>query len=307
MRRLWTIDSLDRRILAIAVPALGSLLVEPIYVLTDTAVVGRLGTAPLGGLALASTVLNTLVWVFNFLSYATTVRVAVRRGRGDRAGGAADALQALWLALGIGVAVAAFIALAAGGLLEVLGDDPEVIDQGVTYLRVGVIGIPFQMVAISCIGYLYGLPDTKRPFFVLLGSTVANLLLELLLVYGFDWGIAGSALGTVTAQVLSSLVFLSIVVPRLRADGLHHLRVVPSVMWAVLKVGVHMVQRTGFLLASLAVATAAAARVGTPELGGHQIAAQVFLFLAIGVDMFKVSGQSLVGHALGAGRFGRGA
>ncbi len=69
MRRLWTIDSLDRRILAISVPALGSLLVEPIYVLTDTAVVGRLGTAPLGGLALASTVLNTLVWVFNFLSY----------------------------------------------------------------------------------------------------------------------------------------------------------------------------------------------------------------------------------------------
>ena len=106
MRRLWTIDSLDRRILAISVPALGSLLVEPIYVLTDTAVVGRLGTAPLGGLALASTVLNTLVWVFNFLSYGTTVRVAVRRGRGDRAGAAADALQALWLALGIGLAVA---------------------------------------------------------------------------------------------------------------------------------------------------------------------------------------------------------
>lgn len=302
MRRLWRIDALDRRILAIAVPALGSLLVEPIYVLTDTAVVGRLGTAPLGGLALASTVLNTLVWVFNFLSYATTVRVAVRRGRGDRAGAAGDALQAIWLAAGIGLVVAAFIAVASGALVELLGDDPNVIDEGATYLRVSVVGIPFQMVAIACIGYLYGLPDTKRPFFVLLGSTATNLVLELLLVFGFDWGIAGSAWGTVTAQVMSSLVLLGIVVPRLRADGLHHLSVVPSVMWAVLKVGAHMVQRTGFLLAGLALATAAAARVGTPELGGHQIAAQVFLFLAIGVDMFKVSGQSLVGHALGAGR-----
>ena len=96
--RLWTIDSLDRRILAISVPALGSLLVEPIYVLTDTAVVGRLGTAPLGGLALASTVLNTLVWVFNFLSYGDDRAGGVRRGRGDRVGAAADALQALWLA-----------------------------------------------------------------------------------------------------------------------------------------------------------------------------------------------------------------
>ena len=302
MRRLWHIDGLDRRILAISIPALGSLLVEPIYVLTDTAVVGQLGTAPLGGLALASTVLNTLVWVFNFLSYGTTVRVAVRRGRRDLEGAARDALQALWLALGIGLAVAVVVGFAASGLIDLLGDDPAVVDQGTTYLQVSVVGIPFQMVAFACIGYLYGLPDTKRPFLVLLFATTANLVLELLLVFGLDWGIAGSAWGTVTAQVLSAVVFLSIVVPRLRADGLHQLSVVPSVMWEVVKVGAHMVQRTGFLLATLAMATAAAAQVGTPELAGHQIAAQMFLLLAITVDMFKVSGQALVGHALGAGQ-----
>jgi putative MATE family efflux protein len=302
LARLWTVDALDRRILVIAVPALGSLLVEPIYVLTDTAVVGRLGTVPLGGLALASTVLNTLVWVFNFLSYGTTVRVAVRRGRGDPAAAAGDALQALWLALGIGVAVAGAVAVGARGLVGLVGDDPAVIDQGVTYLRVSVVGIPFQLLAIACIGYLYGLPDTKRPFVVLSISTAANLALELFLVFGLDWGIAGSAWGTVAAQVLSAALFLGIVVPGFRADGLHHLSVVPSVMWAVVKVGAHLVQRTAFLLATLAVATAAASRVGTVELAGHQIAAQLFLFLAIGVDMFKVSGQSLVGHALGAGR-----
>jgi putative MATE family efflux protein len=299
---LWRLDALDRRILAIAVPALGSLLVEPVYVLTDTAVVGRLGTVPLGGLALASTVLNTLVWVFNFLSYGTTVRVAVRRGRGDLAGAATDALQALWLAAGIGVAVAAVVGAAASGLIGIVGDDPAVIEQGTTYLRVSVVGIPFQLVTIACIGYLYGLPDTRRPFVVLAVSTLTNLLIELVLVFGLDWGIAGSAWGTVIAQVLSASVLLAIVVPALRADGLHRLTVVPSVMWAVVKVGGHLVQRTGFLLAALAVATAAASEVGTVDLAGHQIAAQLFIFLAIGVDMFKVSGQSLVGHALGADR-----
>ena len=230
---LWKIDALDRRILLIAVPALGSLLVEPIYVLTDTAVVGQLGTAPLGGLALASTVLNTLVWVFNFLSYGTTVRVAVRRGRGDIAGAAADALQALWLAVAIGLVVAAVVGLAADWLIGLLGDDPEVVDQGVTYLRISVVGIPFQMVAIACIGYLYGLPDTKRPFAVLLFATTTNLVLELVLVFGLDWGIAGSAWGTVTAQLLGAIAFLALVVPSLRADGLHHLTVVPSVIWQV--------------------------------------------------------------------------
>jgi putative MATE family efflux protein len=302
MVRLLHLDDLDRRILVIAVPALGSLLVEPIYVLTDTAVVGRLGTTSLGGLALAATVLNTLVWVFNFLSYGTTVRVAVRRGRDDRVGAASDALQALWLAVGIGIVVAVGIGVAAEWLVSLIGEDAAVIAEGVTYLRVSVVGVPFQFVVIACIGYLYGLPDTRRPFLVLALSTSANLVLELVLVFGLDWGIAGSAWGTVFAQVLSAGLFLAIVVPSLRADGLHRLTVVPSVMWEVVKVGAHLVQRTAFLLAALAVATAAASRVGTVELAGHQIAAQLFLFLAIGVDMFKVAGQSLVGHALGAGR-----
>jgi putative MATE family efflux protein len=240
--------------------------------------------------------------VFNFLSYGTTVRVAVRRGRDDRVGAASDALQALWLAVGIGVAVAVGIWCAAEWLMTLIGDDPEVIAEGVTYLRVSVVGVPFQFVVIACIGYLYGLPDTRRPFIVLTAAVLTNLVVELVLVFGLDWGIAGSAWGTVVAQVLSAGVFLGIVVPSLATDGLHHLRVVPSVMWAVIKVGAHLVQRTAFLLAALAVATATASRVGTTELAAHQIAAQLFLFLAIGVDMFKVAGQSLVGHALGGGR-----
>ena len=126
-------------------------------------------------------------------------------------------------------------------------------------------------------------------------------MLELVLVFGFDRGIAGSAWGTVVAQMASAAAMLVIVVPRLRRDGLHRLVVVPRVMWEVVKVGAHLVQRTAFLLAALAVATATASKVGTAELAGHQIAAQLFLFLAIGVDMFKVAGQSLVGHALGSG------
>jgi len=299
--RLWRLDALDRRIVVIAVPALGSLLVEPIYVLTDTVVVGRLGTVPLGGLALASTVLNTLVWVVNFLSYGTTVRVAVRRGAGDPAAAAEDALQALWLAAGIGLAIALVVGLGADALVGALGDDAAVRDAGVTYLRISALGLPFHVVTIAAVGYLYGLPDTTRPFLVALGANAVNLVVELVLVFGAGAGIAGSAWGTVVAQVLAATVILAVVVPRLRADGLQRLRVVPAVMRDIVRVGAHLVQRTAFLLAALAVATAAASAVGPEALAAHQIAAQLFLFLAIGVDMFKVAGQSLVGHALGAG------
>jgi putative MATE family efflux protein len=183
----------------------------------------------------------------------------------------------------------------------VLGDDPAVISQGSTYLRISALGIPFHFVTVACIGYLYGLPDTTRPFVVAASANALNLVLEIVLVFGLDGGIGGSAWGTVIAQICSAVAMLAIVVPRLRRDGLHRLVVVPRVMWEVVKVGAHLVQRTAFLLATLAVATATASKVGTDELAGHQIAAQLFLFLAIGVDMFKVAGQSLVGHALGSG------
>lgn len=298
--RGWRLDALDARILAIAVPALGSLLVEPLYVLTDTAIVGRLGETPLAGLALAAVVLNTLVWVFNFLSYGTTVRVAVRRGRGDAAGGAADALAALWLSAAIGIAVAAVIGLGAHGLASLLGDDPGAIDAATTYLRISALGLPFHFLTIASIGYLYGLPDTVRPFVVAASANAVNLAVELWLVFGLDLGIAGSAWGTVVAQALGGVAMLAIVLPRLRADGLRRWSADLGVMVEVLKVGGHLVQRTGFLLLALAMSTTAASAVGTDALAGHQIALQLFLFLAIGVDMFKVAGQALVGHALGA-------
>ena len=302
MRRLWRIDALDQRILGIAVPALGSLLVEPIYVLTDTAVVGRLGTTSLGGLALASTVLNTLVWVFNFLSYGTTVRVAVRRGRGDPAGGAADALQALWLAAGIGLVVAVGDR-AGGGLARRAGRRRPGRDRRGRDLPAGERrGRPLPVRGDRrASATSTGSRTRRRPFLVLAavdgrepgpraGAGVRARLGDRRQRLGH--GVRADPRARPCSSRSSS--------PRLRADGLHRLRVVPSVMWAVVKVGAHLVQRTAFLLAALAVATAAASRVGTVELAGHQIAAQVFLFLAIGVDMFKVSGQSLVGHALGA-------
>lgn len=95
----------DRQILRLALPALGALAAEPLYVLTDTAVVGRLGTPQLGGLAVASTLLLTGYLLFNFLAYGTTASVARRLGSGDEAGAASEGVQGMWLALVIGAAL----------------------------------------------------------------------------------------------------------------------------------------------------------------------------------------------------------
>ncbi|MDP8992259.1 MAG: MATE family efflux transporter [Actinomycetota bacterium] len=290
----------DRRIVALAVPALGTLAVEPLYVLVDTAIVGRLGTVPLGGLAVASAVLTTLLTLFNFLAYGTTARVSFLTGRGDRRGGATVAVQGLWLSAAIGVPLAVVVALASRPLAALVGGEGAVLDAATTYLRISAVGIPLVLVALVGNGYLRGVSDTRTPLVVVVVANVANLVLELVLVYGLDLGVAGSAWGTVAAQLLAALWFLALLGERVVG---HRARTAPvrSELVRLLVAGRHLLARTAALLATLALATSTAARVGAATLGGHQIAIQVHSFLALVLDSLAIPGQILVGTLLGAG------
>lgn len=290
----------DRRILRLAVPALGTLAVEPLYVLVDTAIVGRLGTVPLGGVAVASTVLTTLLTGCNFLAYGTTARVAFLRGRGDEAGGAAVAVQGLWLAAPIGTPLVAVVGLAARGLAGLVGGQGAVLEAATTYLRISAVGIPLVLVALVGNGYLRGVSDTRAPLLVVVVSNVVNVVLEMVLVYGFDLGVAGSAWGTVVAQLVAALWFLALVGRSVRAEETA-LAPVRAEIVRLLVAGRHLLVRTGALLATLALATSTAARTGPVTLAGHQIAIQVHTFLALVLDSLAIPGQILVATLLGAG------
>ena len=97
----------DREIVRLAVPALATLLAEPLYILADTAVVGHLGTPQLAGLAVASSILLTAVGLCVFLAYGTTAAVARLIGAGDHQEAAHQGVQGLWLGLLIGLALGA--------------------------------------------------------------------------------------------------------------------------------------------------------------------------------------------------------
>lgn len=290
----------DRTIVRLAVPAFGTLAVEPLYVLVDTAIVGRLGTVPLGGLALASTVLASLLWVFNFLSYGTTARVAFLTGGGDPRGAAAVAAQGLWLCALIGVPLAVFVAVGAGPLVAVVGGEGEIAAAARTYLSISTLGIPAVLVMLVGHGYLRGVADIGTPLVVAVASNALNLVLELVLVYGFDLGVAGSAWGTVVAQVLGAAWFLVLLRQRFHAVDTPR-GLIGTEVRRLLLAGRHLFVRTAALLATMAVATAVAARVGAATLGGHQIALQVHLFVALALDALAIPGQVLVGTRLGAG------
>jgi putative MATE family efflux protein len=290
----------DRRIAALAIPALGTLAVEPLYVLVDTAIVGHLGTVPLGGLALASAVLTTLLPVFNFLSYGTTARAGFLTGAGDRAGAAGIASQGLWLCGLIGVPLA--VGVFAGGhlLVGALGGSGAVAGAAVTYLRISAVGVPFVLVALVGNGYLRALSDVRSPLGIAVVANVLNVVLELVFVYRFRWGVAGSAWGTVIAQVVAAVWFLVLLGRQIGAAS-GRLDPIRREMARLLVAGRHLFVRTAALLATLALATSVASRLGPAVLGGHQVTLQVHSFIALALDALAIPGQILVATLLGAG------
>ncbi len=287
----------DRRILSLAVPALGSLAVEPVYVLVDTAIVGRLGTEELAGLAVAATVLSFVFAGGNFLTYGTTERVARRLGAGDRAAAADVGIQALWLAVIVGVPIAPLMAVAARPLARVLGASGEVLDHATTYLSVSAIGVPFFLVTLAAQGVLRGAADYTTPLWVLAAANVANLLIELVLVFGLEMGIAGSALSTVLAQIGACAAFLWLL--RRRLGTASERRPSRAGLAPLMAAGRHLLLRVISMLLVFAGATAVAARIDEPTLAAHQIVVSLFIFLALSLDALAVPAQTLVADSLG--------
>ena len=287
----------DREILRLALPALGALAAEPLYLLVDTAIVGHLGTRELAALALAATVLGSLVGLCNFLAYGTTAQVARLHGAGESVRAGELAAQALWLALAVGLVLALGCVVLADQIMAVVGGSSQAAGAAARYLRLSAAGLPFALVALAGNGYLRGVGDLRTPLVILVAANVVNAVLEVVLVYGFDLGLDGSAIGTVVAQAGMGACF---VVLLLRAPARSR-RPVAALLRRLSSMGGHLVVRTGSLLAAFLLAGAVLARTGEASLAAHQIAFQLFLLLALVLDAIAIAGQVLVGRMLGAG------
>lgn len=289
----------DREIIALALPAFGALVAEPLFLMFDSAVVGHLGTAQLAGLAVAAALLQTGVNIFVFLAYATTAAVARRLGAGDLTAALRQGVDGIWLALLLGAGVIAVVVPLAPTLLDLFGASATAAPYGITYLRISALGIPAMLVVLAATGVLRGLQDTRTPLYVAVGGFAANAGLNVLLVYGFGLGIAGSAWGTVIAQCAMATVYLVVVVRGARRHGAP-LRPDLAGIRASAQAGAPLLIRTLSLRAVLMIATAVAARLGDADIAAHQITLTLWSLLAFALDAIAIAGQAIIGRYLGA-------
>ncbi|MBC3984836.1 MATE family efflux transporter [Streptomyces sp. AC536] len=290
----------DREIIALAVPAFGALIAEPLFVMVDSAIVGHLGTPQLAGLGIAAALLLTGVNIFVFLAYATTAAVARRVGAGDLPGAIRQGMDGIWLALLIGAAVVTVVLPTAPGLVDLFGASDTAAPHAITYLRISALGIPAMLIVLAATGVLRGLQDTRTPLYVAIGGFAANAALNAALVYGAGLGIAGSAWGTVIAQWAMAAAYLIVVVRGARRHGAS-LRPDAAGIRACAQAGVPLLVRTLSLRTVTLIATGVAANLGDTEVAAHQIILTLWSLLAFALDAIAIAGQAIIGRYLGAG------
>ena len=298
----------DREIVRLAVPAFLALVAEPLFLLGDAAVVGRLGTVPLAGLGVAATILQTVVGLCVFLAYGTTASVARRVGGGDRAGALAQGIDGLWLATVIGVVATTVLVLLVDPLVALFDTGPAVADAAATYLRIAALGTTPLLLLLAATGVLRGLQDTRTPLVVAVGGNLLNLVLNVVLVYGAGpvapLGIAGSAIGSVLAQSLSAAALVAVVVRGARREQAS-LRPDRAGILLAARASVALVVRTLTLRAAILVTTYAVtlgpAAERTVDLATHQLALTLWGFLAFALDAIAIAAQAITGRYLGAG------
>jgi putative MATE family efflux protein len=290
----------DCELLGLAIPALGALVAEPIFLIADSAIVGHLGTAQLAGLSIASAVLLNAVFLCIFLAHGTTAAVARRAGAGDLRRAYTLGLDGIWLAVSMGLGLAAVGLALAPVLVDLLGASDGATPYAVTYLRISLLGLPAMLVVLAATGALRGLKDTRTPLLATGLAAVANVPLNLVLVYALGLGVAGSALGTVMAQ-LGAAAWLCTVVVRGARGYAAPLRPDRPGIRAAASANAPLFARTVLLRISLLTMTFVAAAQGDVALASHQIAFTLWYLLAMPPESFAIASQALVGHALGAG------
>jgi putative MATE family efflux protein len=290
----------DGEILRLALPAFGALVTEPLFLLADSAIVGRLGTVPLGGLGVASQALTTLVNISIFLAYGTTAAVARQLGAGRREAAIRQGVDGLWLAAAIGIAVLAVGWPLAPELVRAFGGTPAVSHEAIIYLRISLLGAPAMLIVLAGTGVLRGLQDTRTPLLVAVVANVLNIVLNATFVLGLHWGIAGSAWGTVIAQAGTCAAYLAVVARGARRSGVSRRPDLAGVR-AAASAGGSLVLRTLALQAVLVVMTAIAARQGDAAIAASQVAMRVWSLFVFALDAIAIAGQAITGRYLGAG------
>ena len=293
-----------RRVWALAVPIMIANVSTPLLGAVDTAVVGRLPDAAyIGGVAVGAVLFNFLFWGFGFLRMGTTGFTAQAFGADDRDELRAALLRPLTLALALGALLVAAQAPIGAVAFRVLDASPEVEGFARNYYDIRIWSAPAALVNYALLGWLLGTQRTGAMLMLQVALNGINIVLDLVFVIGFGWGIEGVAWASLIAEAAAAALGLVMVGRALaraggRWDPARLLR--RDRLSALFRVNVDIFLRTLALIVAFGYFTVRSAEMGNVTLAANAILMHLQMFMAYGLDGFAHAAEILAGGAVGA-------
>jgi MATE family multidrug resistance protein len=299
-----TLAAGQSRVWRLAGPIMIANLSTPLLGAVDTAVVGHLPEPTyIGGVALGSMIFSFLFWGFGFLRMGTTGFAAQAFGSGDGMELRATLARPLLLALGLGVVLILLRTPIEWAALTLVEASEEVEGLAAAYTAIRIWSAPAALVNYALLGWLLGTQRARAALGLQIALNGINIVLDLIFVVGFGWGVEGVAAASVLAEVLAAIGGLILVRRALGASegAWTWARIVRrDRLIALMKVNADILIRTLALVTAFAYFTARGAAMGDVTLAANAILMQLQTFMAYGLDGFSHAAEILAGGALGA-------
>ena len=303
MKFLLPQRSRTKQIIAISLPILSGMISQNILNLVDAAMVGHLGSAALGAVGMSSYMNFLFVALFMGLATGVQVMVARRLGEGRSERAAAPLNGSLLLNLLLAVPAAVILYFAAPSIINVLLDDPLVIDEAEIYLQMRVIGIWAIAMNFTFRGFWSGIKLTKYYMYVLVSMHAVNILLNYALIYGNfgfpEMGVQGAGLGTSISMILGTIAHFILGLYKARPYGF--MENLPSIesLKSIIRLSIPNSLQQFFFAAGFSTLFWIISKVGTDALAAANALTNIMLVAILPCIAFGISASTLVSEALG--------
>lgn len=299
-------DKLNREIIRLSIPTIVSNITIPLLGICDTAISGHLGSELfLSAIAVGSVMLNVVFWIFGFLRGGTTGLTANALGAGDIQEISRVFYRSLLIAFGAGILIVIFQAPVFKGLWWIAGANIEIIEPVKEYYTLRVWGAPALLAIIAISGWFVGMQNTFYPMLIAIATNVINIGGSCLLVYAFNMGFAGVAMGTLISNWAGLLISVVCIFIFLRGKMI-------KCGWQILikgkwlryfTVNGNLFLRSWFIICVTMGVTAFGGRISTLTLAVNVIVMQFFQFFSFFMDGFAYSGEAMIGLRAGERNF----
>ena len=293
------INSLDRKILALAVPAIIANITTPLLSLIDIAIVGHLGSASyVGAVAVGGTLFSMIYWMFSFLRFGTSGQTAQAVGSGNERDSSLTLLRSLLIGLSVSAMLIAFHDPIGRIALDFMDTDEETRALSSKYFSILIYGAPAVLAQYALTGWFVGCQNTRTPMWISLVINITNIIASLVLVFGFRMKIEGVAYGTLIAQWAGTTCAFIAAKPRMQPIKEILL---PAELKRFFFINTDIFLRTLCLIAVSVWFTRSGASQGAEILAVNSMLLQLFILFSYFMDGFAFAAEALCGKIKGEG------